>query len=646
MKARLALAALSVGACVAAKPLIPSAEPVHPVQSRGAVEVFVLSPTPFEQGQPVQGFSGLTLDADGGLLTVTDNGFGSLDNSAGFHPGVYALELSDGHLRPTLRFRLQNPHGRPLTGAEIDPESLVRAPDGTFWVGEEFGPSLLHFDANGLLLEPPYRVPLADGGLLRSVDAPELTWLVRSMLGLRAATGTAVVSPDHSLLTSKELVDQLHRAGFRVVPWTVNDPARMRELVAFGVDGLISDRPDLALALDAGVEVQGHRGARGLRPESTLPAFERALELGTPTLEFDLSLIADGGALVWHDARLAAPKCSGPRDGGLELRTAHLAEVKKWRCDGLLSERFPEQRREPGPVTREFIDPSTSLGVNGVLPLVQKSKSVRPERSRGGPFTPVTLRELLDFLEAWGLKHPNAAPPRLNIETKGFVPGDVEALRAHVLATLQGTPWEARATLQSFDFASLGAGPMPTVALFEGGPPAALANVGRSGGFENLALSADGTTLYAMLEKPLDATRELHAFAFDLARREFTGVAFRFPLDPRAVAVGDVTMVSGTSGLALERDDTDGDPAAYKRLLGFELPSQRGGVVKRTELADLMKLVTRDGGAFTFPFWTIEGVTVLPDRRIAIVADNNPFGRARHPDSDVPDETELILLRR
>jgi glycerophosphoryl diester phosphodiesterase len=570
----------------------------------------------------VQGFSGLTLDADGGLLTVTDNGFGRLDNSNDFHPSVYALALRDGALQPTLRFQLKNPQGRPLTGAEIDPESLVRAPDGTFWVGEEFGPSLLHFDAKGVLLEAPFRVPLGDGGVLRSVDAPELTWLVRSMFGLRAATGTAIVSPDHSLLTSKPLVDQLHAAGFRVVPWTVNEPQRMRELVAFGVDGLISDRPDLALALDAGVEVQGHRGARGLRPESTLPAFERALELGTPTLEFDLSLIADGGALVWHDARLDAPKCSGPRDGGLELRTARLAEVKQWRCDGLLSQRFADQRREVGPVTKTFV-----------------------AARRSSPFTPVTLRELLDFLEAWGGQHPNAAPPRLNIETKGFVPGDVEALRAHLLATLEGTPWEARSTLQSFDFASLGAGPLPTVALFEGGPPAAVANVNRSSGFENLASSPDGATLYAMLEKPLDDTRVLHAFAFDLSRREFTGLAFRFPLDPRAVAVGDLVMVSSTSGLALERDDTDGDPKAYKRLVAFQLPAQPGGLVKRHEVADLMKLVTADGGAFTFPFWTIEGVSVLPDRRIAIVADNNhPFGRARHPDSGVPDETELILL--
>lgn len=610
--------------------------PPPPLQAAPlTVEVFVLSPTPFSpgpksgrsvpggpfEGQPVQGFSGLTLDADGGLLTVTDNGYGTLDNSADFHPTVYGLALRDGALQATLRFGLQNPHGRPLTGAEIDPESLARAPDGTLWVGEEFGPSLLHFDAAGRLLEEPYRVPY-DGGLLRSVDAPELTWLVRSMLTLREATGTAIASPDHALLTSKETVAQLHRAGFRVVPWTVNDPVRMRELVAFGVDGLISDRPDLALALDAGIDVQGHRGARGLRPESTLPAFERALELGTPTLELDLSRLGDGGALVWHDARLEAPKCTGPRDGGIEISTSRLEDLQKWRCDGLLTARFPEQRRDVGPLTREFVT-----------------------ARRTTPFTPVTLRELLDFLELWGRKHPSAAPPRLNIETKGFSPGDVERLRAQVLATLAGTPWEARSTLQSFDFASLGAGPIPTVALFEGGPPSGVANVARSSGFENLALSADGTTLYAMLEKPLDASRELVAFGFDLSRREFTGVAFRFPLDPRAVAVGDITMVDATSGLALERDDTEGSPRGYKRLIGFQLPAERGGLVSRHEVADLLQLVTRDGGAFAFPFWTIEGVTVLPDRRIAIVADNNyPFGRARHPDSGVPDETELILL--
>ena len=41
---------------------------------------------------------------------------------------------------------------RLLTGADFDVESIARMDDGTFWVGEEFGPYLLHFDEQGALL--------------------------------------------------------------------------------------------------------------------------------------------------------------------------------------------------------------------------------------------------------------------------------------------------------------------------------------------------------------------------------------------------------------------------------------------------------------------------------------------------------------
>jgi hypothetical protein len=56
-----------------------------------------------------------------------------------------------------------------LTGADLDPESLVRAPDGTFWIGDEFGPFLLHFAADGRLLEAPFEIPG-----MRSPDHPHV----------------------------------------------------------------------------------------------------------------------------------------------------------------------------------------------------------------------------------------------------------------------------------------------------------------------------------------------------------------------------------------------------------------------------------------------------------------------------------------
>ena len=51
-------------------------------------------------------------------------------------------------------------------------------------------------------------------------------------------------------------------------------------------------------------DLQGHRGARGLAPENTLAAFERALEIGVTTLELDVGITADGVAVVAHDPAL------------------------------------------------------------------------------------------------------------------------------------------------------------------------------------------------------------------------------------------------------------------------------------------------------------------------------------------------------
>ena len=54
-------------------------------------------------------------------------------------------------------------------------------------------------------------------------------------------------APEHEDLTA-DAVQEAHALGLRVLPWTVNDPARMRTLIAWGVDGFITDRPDLGRA--------------------------------------------------------------------------------------------------------------------------------------------------------------------------------------------------------------------------------------------------------------------------------------------------------------------------------------------------------------------------------------------------------------
>ena len=70
--------------------------------------------------------------------------------------------------------------------------------------------------------------------------------------------------------------------------------------------------------------VIAHRGASGEEQENTLPAFERAIELGADYVEFDVQAASDGGLVVFHDLtldRLTADR--GP------LRTRPLAALRE-----------------------------------------------------------------------------------------------------------------------------------------------------------------------------------------------------------------------------------------------------------------------------------------------------------------------------
>jgi len=54
----------------------------------------------------------------------------------------------------------------------------------------------------------------------------------------------AVYSPDYTLI-EKSTVDELHKLGMKVIPWTVNDSVQMMKIIETGVDGIISDDPRL-----------------------------------------------------------------------------------------------------------------------------------------------------------------------------------------------------------------------------------------------------------------------------------------------------------------------------------------------------------------------------------------------------------------
>ena len=67
-----------------------------------------------------------------------------------------------------------------------------------------------------------------------------------SLFALRSSVGVQGLGLNCQLLASPAVVDRLHRAGWKVFVWTVNRAADMRRFANWGVDGIITNRPDVA----------------------------------------------------------------------------------------------------------------------------------------------------------------------------------------------------------------------------------------------------------------------------------------------------------------------------------------------------------------------------------------------------------------
>lgn len=210
--------------------------------------------------------------------------------------------------------------------------------------------------------------------------------------------------------------------------------------------------------------------------------------------------------------------------------------------------------------------------------------------------------------------------------------------------------------------------------------------VRRSGGYEGMALTPDGQTLWAMLEQPLFAPGSdqpegpfLRLLEFSVARMDWTGRTLRYRLEPGATAIGDVNFVDATRALVIERDNGEGDPglacaqgvqptaqapcfpapARVKRVTLVDLAqTDAEGFVRKIGHIDLMAIRDPEGFArrrgdlppgaprdrFTFPFFTIESVAMVDDDHIVVGNDNNlPFSAGRFVFR--ADDNELVLLR-
>jgi len=293
-----------------------------------------------------------------------------------------------------------------------------------------------------------------------------------------------VLSPvDVTVLKGAVPVKELQAKGFKVVPWTTNEPEKMRTQIRMGVDGLITDRPDLlqqvlkeereaAKTADererlAKFDVTAHRGGRGLRPENTLPSFESGLDQLVTTLETDTGVTTDGVSLIWHDQFLNPESCR--RADGAAYTLENRVFVRDISSDD---------------AQKMFVCDKLHFGGEQKNDLALSPVSVAFAKKEGlmSPYVPTYAAQLFRFVNFYvdyyrtgagkGDAHAkeradNAERVRFNIETKIMPEGIAtdEAHRNHTVGpqafvdalcvAIEKNKMESRAEVQSFDFRTL-----------------------------------------------------------------------------------------------------------------------------------------------------------------------------------------------
>jgi glycerophosphoryl diester phosphodiesterase len=99
-------------------------------------------------------------------------------------------------------------------------------------------------------------------------------------------------------------------------------------------------------------DVHGHRGCRGLLPENSLPAFEKAVELGCDFVELDVVMSADGQVIVSHEPWMRGLICTTPEGERIpeeqsRMHNIHrmtVTEIQAYDCGSTPHPDFPEQK--------------------------------------------------------------------------------------------------------------------------------------------------------------------------------------------------------------------------------------------------------------------------------------------------------------
>lgn len=193
--------------------------------------------------------------------------------------------------------------------------------------------------------------------------------------------------------------------------------------------------PDVSAKVSTRFDLEGHRGTRGLRPEDTLPAFSKALDIGVRTLELDTGITKDGVVVISHDSYIASQVCADtgpvrPRDPeypyvGRYIHDLTYAQVETLDCG---------ERHDADPATDPYY--ASELPVPGTrIPTLDQVFAL--VESRGADDVQLNIETKID---------PTA--PSTTVGPREFVHKDLTVIRRH-------RDGVARSLLQSFDWRTL-----------------------------------------------------------------------------------------------------------------------------------------------------------------------------------------------
>jgi glycerophosphoryl diester phosphodiesterase len=716
--------------------------------------------------QPVQGLSGVQFANSNSFYFLSDNGYGAKDNSKDFllrinrlDPNFKGAENGDGSVKVLDYIQFSDPNKkvpfkitnegtneRLLTGADFDVESFVFDKDGSIWVGEEFGPYLLHFDATGKLLEAPIATPdrfkTLDGtapevighrgasgyrpehtlesykvAIEKGADfiEPDLVVTKDGVLIARHEPALAILNADGSVNTGNTTTNVAAIAKFAdrkktvsldgntVTGWFAEDftLAEIKELRAIerlsfrdqSFNGQF-EIPTLKEIIDLVKSVEATTGKKiGIYPETKHPTYtlQEATYVGTTTKvnqnlgqilidtlkannftdpsRIYIQSFEVGNLKQLHDTIMPA--------AGVDIPLVQLLDASDVDINGKIIESQPYDLKVSGD-TRTYGDLRTTQGLaevakyaDGIGPWKRMIVSVKGIDANGDgkaddvnkdgvvndadktTLPPTTLVQ--DAHNAGLLVHPYTFRSedrylaadykgKLELEIQQFYQLGVDAL----FTDFPDTGDKVRDQLRDDPQYNIVRSPQNPDVLSGN----AIANLGRSKGFEGGAINASKTKLYMLLEGTVqgDTPSVLRINEFDIASRKYTDKKLYYRLDSPSNAIGDLAVINDNEYLVIERDENQGVAAKFKRIYKIDLSkTDANGYVVKEEVADLLNIkdpndLNGDGKTtFDFPFQTIENVLVVDKNTILVANDNNyPFSVGRPP---AIDNNEIILLK-